>query len=92
MAANRLTITKTDGTSRTVPITPKVIVAFEREFKCGLATAFDATRDPKMEHIYWLGWKAEHMAGHVVKPFDAYLDEIETIEIEADAAPFDVTG
>jgi hypothetical protein len=92
MAAHRLTITKTDGSVRTVPITPKVIVAFEREFKCGMSSAFNPDRDPKMEHIYWLGWKAEHMAGHVVKPFDGYLDDIDKIDVEDDAAPFDVTG
>lgn len=92
MAANRLTIKKTDGSSRTVPITPKVIVAFEREFKCGLSSAFDDKRDPKMEHIYWLAWKAEHFSGHVVKPFDEYLGEIDEIDIETDSVPFGATG
>lgn len=92
MAAHKLTITKTDGTTRTVPVTPKVIVAFEREFKTGLASAFNPDRDPKMEHLYWLGWKAEHMAGHVVKPFDGYLDEVEHIDLEVDAVPFDENG
>lgn len=90
MAAQlKLTVTKTDGSSRTFPVTPKVIVAFEREFKQGLVSAY--SNDNRMEHTYWLAWKAEHAAGHVVKPFDGYLDDIVSVELEETAAPLDET-
>jgi hypothetical protein len=90
MAAQlKLTVTKTDGSVRTFPVTPKVIVAFEREFKQGLVSAY--SNDNRMEHTYWLAWKAEHAAGHVVKPFDGYLDDIVSVELEESPAPLDET-
>lgn len=70
---------KTEGGEKTYTVGPKVQVAFEREFKVGLPVAF--TKDQKVEHLYWLGWKASHAAGEVVKPFDGWLDTVESVEI-----------
>ena len=68
------------------PVTPLVQVAFEPESKIGLAKAFN--RDQKMEHMYWLGGKAMHSSGEVVKPFDGWLNTVKSVEIvEEEAAP-----
>lgn len=90
MAAQlKIKVTKTDGSSKTFSVTPRVIVAFEREFGKGLVAAYG--NDNRMEYTYWLAWKADHAAGNVVKPFDAYLDEIVSVELEEVNAPLDET-
>lgn len=90
MAAQlKVKVVKSDGTANTFPITPKVIVAFEREFKQGLVSAY--ANDNRMEHTYWLAWKADHAAGNVVKPFDGYLDDIVSVELEEEIVPLDGT-
>lgn len=83
-------ITKIDGTSASYPVTPKVIVEFERHFKTGLQAAF--LNDQHMEHTFWLGWKAEHLAGQVVKPFDGWLDEVARVELVDESHPLDATA
>ena len=80
MISARAKITKSDGAVASYPVTPKVIVEFERHFKVGLQAAF--LNDQHMEHTFWLGWKAEHLAGVVVKPFDSWLDEIIDVQLE----------
>jgi hypothetical protein len=68
------------------PVTPMVQVAFEREWKVGLAKAFN--QDQKMEHMYWLGWKSMNAAGEVVKPFDGWLNTVQSVEIvEEETSP-----
>jgi hypothetical protein len=76
-----LTLRVTDSTGNTsdYSVGPKVQVAFEREWKVGLAKAF--TNDQKMEHLYWLGWKAQQSSGAVVKPFDGWLDTVASVEV-----------
>ena len=77
---------ETEDKSGAYPVTPLVQVAFEREWKIGLAKAFN--QDQKMEHMYWLGWKAMHSSGEVVKPFDGWLNTVKSVEIvEEEAAP-----
>ena len=68
----------------TYPVTPVVQVAFEREFKTGMGKAFQT--DMRSEHVYWLGWKAMHAAGKVVKPFDGWLGELAAVEIVTDSS------
>ena len=63
-------------------VTPTVQVAFEREFKVGIAKAFG--QEMRNEHLYWLTWKAMHAAGRVVKPFDGWLGELAAVEIVDD--------
>jgi hypothetical protein len=74
-----------DGTPNEYPISPKVQVAFEREWKVGLPKAF--SNDQKMEHLYWLGWKAQQSSGAVVKPFDGWLESVDSVEIVEDESP-----
>jgi hypothetical protein len=58
-----------------VPVTPRVIVAFEREFQTGLGRAFQS--DQKAEHMFWLGWKASRSD----KGFDAWLENLVDVQI-----------
>ena len=87
MITLNLRVTTTSG-SADYTVGPKVQVAFEREFKVGLPKAFAA--DQKMEHLYWLAWKASHAAGEVVKPFDGWLDTVQAVEVVGqDEVPLD---
>lgn len=81
-------VAKTDGTVETFPVTPRVIVSFERQFKTGLGNAF--ANEQKLEHVYWLAWEAERAAGKLVKLFDEYLDTIVNVELET-VSPSDGT-
>lgn len=90
MISARAKITKTDGTVDSHPITPKVIVSFERHFKMGLQAAF--IDNQHMEHTFWLGWEAERAAGKVVKPFDGWLDDIASVELIDESGPLDATA
>lgn len=86
----KITIVRDDQTTDTFIVRPKTIVAFERHFKIGLAQAF--SRDQKQEHVYWLGWEAERSSGNVVKPFDQWLDTIESVGLEVDSVPLEETA
>jgi hypothetical protein len=68
-----------NGDTNEYPVGPKVQVAFEREWKMGMPGAF--TDNQKMEHLYWLAWKAQQTSGAVVKPFDGWLEGVESVEI-----------
>jgi hypothetical protein len=67
------------GETSEYQVGPKVQVAFEREWKTGLPKAF--SNEQRMEHMYWLAWKAQQSAGVVVKPFDGWLDTVENVEV-----------
>lgn len=58
-----------------VGISPRVIVAFERQFQTGLGRAFST--DQKAEHLYWLAWKATGDS----RPFDTWLDSVVDVQI-----------
>ena len=91
MIAIKLRINTTEGSQGEFAVTPKVQVEFERQYKTGIGKAFE--NDLKMEHIYWLGWKAMHYAGRVVRPFDTWLDEIVEIEVVNESTgPLDETA
>lgn len=68
-----------DGETNEYTVGPKVQVAFEREWKTGLPKAFST--EQRMEHMYWIAWKAQHAAGVPVKPFDSWLDGVENVEV-----------
>jgi hypothetical protein len=68
-----------DGTTNEYSVGPKVQVAFEREWKIGMPAAF--SENQKMEHLYWLAWKAQQASGAVVKPFDGWLEGVDSVEI-----------
>lgn len=58
-----------------VGVTPRVVVAFEREFQTGLGRAFQT--DQKAEHMFWLAWKATTTK----KSFDSWLDDLVDVQI-----------
>ena len=66
------------GSEYEFPVTPKVEVEFERKFGLGIGKAF---QEQKREHQHYLCWLAMKQAGHVVKPFDGWLDEVETTDV-----------
>jgi hypothetical protein len=74
MFAINLRVVTSDGESE-VPVTPRVVVMFEREFQTGLGRAFQ--NDQKAEHVYWLAWKATGSK----KAFDSWLDDVMDVEI-----------
>ena len=71
-------------------VSPKVQVLFEREFRTGIGKALST--EQKVEHLYWLAWKAMHAGGRVVKPFDGWLEDIVDVQIvDEKPVPFDGT-
>lgn len=86
----RITVTKQGENPETYTVTPRTIVAFERHFKVGLASAF--VNEQKMEHLYWLGWDAERVSGKVVALFDRWLEDVISVEIDMETGPLGVTA
>lgn len=75
-----------DGSGGTYPVTPRVQVDFERRYKTTIIAAFSS--DPSIEHLCWLGWAAMKNAGEVVKLFDEWLDQVDSVEPDVgDAVP-----
>jgi len=72
-----MTIKYLDGTAKDVRVLPVTEVAFEREFKKGLASFAE---DPHNEHLYWLAWHA----GRNGKTFDDWLALVESVDLEVD--------
>ncbi len=83
----KLAVEKADGSSVSLSLLPKTIVAFERHFGVGLS----ALQQGHMEHVYWLAWDAENLKiraqGGVTKLFDDWLDDIADVEVEGDVTP-----
>lgn len=72
-----------DGSESIYKLTPRIIVAFEQNFGKGLPHLIGT--EQKIEHIYWLAWKAQQVNGVIVKPFGPeYLDTILSAELDAD--------
>jgi hypothetical protein len=83
MALMTLKITPVTGDVIVVPVVPKVIVAAERHFKTTMAKLF-SQESMSYEAMMWLGWQAMQASGHIVKPFDDWLDGIEAIDMAGD--------
>lgn len=68
-------------------VTPRVAIAFERQFKRGIIPAI--TEDRRMEHLYWLMWEALRSSGTTVPVFDKWCDQVTGfVEVEdEDAVP-----
>jgi hypothetical protein len=81
MIAMKLNVVTTTGTVP-VMISPKVQVEFERHYKLGIAKAFGD--DLKMEHIYFLAWKAMAHVGKTTATFDVWLDDVVDVEMDSD--------
>lgn len=80
-------VIKDDGSEATFPVTPKVIVAFERFHKTGIGKAF--SENQKMEHVYWIGWEAERTAGNTVPVFDTWLEHVSEVDVLDGSDPLD---
>ena len=81
----------TNGETTDVQVGPKVQVAFEREWKIGMPKAFGDQQ--RFEYVYWIAWKALEQSGHIVKPFDGWLEGVENVEmIEAGGSPLSPGG
>lgn len=77
MIGYKMKVTTADGADEH-PVTPKAAINFERHHKVGLVKAL--SQDQRMEHLYWLAWECTRLSGKVVKPFDAWLDDILNVE------------
>lgn len=69
-------VTKTSDDE--IEVSPRVIVEFERQFQTGIGRAFQ--NDQRLEHIYWLAWKASKDT----KPFEQWLDDVVDVQIVTD--------
>ncbi len=78
----KLTVHYTNGGVSTVEAKPRSQVAFEQKFNMPLSQAFSNELGTRFEHLYYLAWHASK-AG---QEFAAWLDEVENIDIEVEAA------
>ena len=73
----------TDGNEVSYKLTPRIIVAFEQNFGAGMPKLLGEQQ--KIEHIYWLAWKAMQTNGVVVKLFSPeFLDTLFSAELDDD--------
>ncbi len=77
-ALMRLRVVPSTGEPYEVNITPKVIVSAERNFGKPMSQLFGD--QASFEALCWAAWKGTHASGRVVKPFDEWLDGVESIE------------
>ena len=74
-----------DGNEVSYKLTPRIIVAFEQNFGKGMPHLLG--QEQRVEHIYWLAWKAMQVNGVVVKLFGPeFLDTIVSAELDADSS------
>lgn len=75
----------TDGVEASYKLTPRIIVAFEQNFGKGMPHLLG--QEQRVEHIYWLAWKAMQVNGVVVKLFGPeFLDTIVSAELDSDSS------
>lgn len=73
----------TDGNEASYKLTPRIIVAFEQQFGAGMPKLLGEQQ--KVEHIYWLAWKALQVNGLSPKLFGPeFLDTLVSAELDAD--------
>jgi len=76
-------IKTTDGNEVRYKLTPRIIVAFEQNFGSGMPKLL--LEQQRIEHIYWLAWKALQTNGVQVKLFSPeFLDTIVSAELDSD--------
>jgi len=85
-ALMRLRVVPSEGEPYEVNVTPKVIVASERQFGKPMTQLFG--ENASFEALCWAAWRATQASGRIVKPFDEWLDDVDSIEAgEADRVP-----
>jgi len=77
-ALMRLRVVPTVGDAYEVSLTPKLIVAVERHFSQPVSSLFGDSAS--FEVLCWTAWKGTQASGRVVKPFDEWLDDLDSIE------------
>jgi hypothetical protein len=82
----KTTVTMSDATSGSYPVTPRVQVDFERQFQMPMITAFDTSTGglPKMEYLYWIGWRSMVAAKRSTQTFDEWLDDVAAVDTDGD--------
>lgn len=81
-----LTITYGDGTTKTVTVKPGDFVAFERKYN----TDWDAAQEhPRIEYVFFLAWKALTRTKQETRTFDEFLDDVDDLDSDEQAAPLD---
>ena len=74
-----------DGSEVSYKLTPRIIVAFEQNYGAGMPKLL--SEQQKIEHIYFLLWKAMQANGVVVKVFGPeFLDTIVSAELDSDTS------
>jgi len=75
----------TDGVEASYKLTPRVIVAFEQQYGKGMPKLLG--EEQKIEHVFWLAWKALQTNGVIVKPWGPdFLDTLERAELDSDSS------
>lgn len=63
-------------------VTPRVEVDWEAHHNKAFGATFMG--EPKRTEWYYLAWLAVKHAGHVVKPFDGFINELAEVTVVAD--------
>lgn len=83
----RLRVIDNTGDSYELNVGPKALVDVERHFKKPMSQLFNA-ETASFEALCYVAWRASQLSLRVVKPFDEWLTEIDTIEaVEDEALP-----
>ena len=80
----RLRIEPITGDAYEVNVTPKVIVELERHFSKPMTDILGAD-SVSFEAIYWAAWKGTQVSGRPAKPFDEWLNDIDSAEFVEEA-------
>lgn len=78
-ALMRLRVTLNEGESYEIKAGPKAIVEAERHFSKPMTQLFGEGH-ASYEALAYLAWRASQLANKIVKPFDEWLGDIESIE------------
>lgn len=74
-----------NGEQVSYKLTPRIIVAFEQQFGKGMPKLL--AEEQKIEHVFWLAWKAQQVNGVIVKPWGPeFLDTLESAELDSDSS------
>lgn len=86
MATITITVNHVSGEVASSPVLPVHRVAFERQFKVPFASLRD---EPFDERLMWLGYYATTRGRQSPPTFDAWLEGIESVDIDIAVAEVD---
>lgn len=73
-----LQVTYTDSTVKEISAVAKDFVAFEEKFNMSI-TRLD--KEAKLTHFFFMAWNVEKRTGATTLGFDAWLDNVESVEV-----------